>query len=604
MEQVRSIVKSAGRRLFVNDFIQALAITLSIGIGLVLLTRIVERVLGLTSSIGPHWRTIFIAVASSAVVAAFGWAVVIRRKTMQVAQEVDERADLKESLSTALAIEKDIKTQQPWAVAVSETATAAAAKVKVPLVVPYETPPAWPAPVLGGIALAVIWYALPNFDLLKIDAPKLAQKQKEAEVLQVKAEMAKDKEKLQELLSKAKVDIMEGKGDPMVPEQAQKEHDPEAIKRAALKELTDLTNKLEDAKVSEKAMQSEAIKEAMEQLKQPGEGPLNELAKSLQKGDFSGAKDQLDQLTKQMQSGEMSPEKKEELKKQVENLAKQLKDLSKDQKALEKKLQDAGLDKKSAEALAKAASDPSKLKDELSKMPGMNEQMKNDLMKMAQANSECQGQCSKMGESMSKMGENMSKQGMGQQGAQAMDELKQALSDGEMMQADMENLNAALDEAKNQMEKLGTDMQKMGQMAKKDGSGECEGEGESEGSGKLGDFRKGDSAKKSKGSGGPGQGDGRSPDAEAADYALEKKKADVKTRKGAIIGSRLVYGEQVKGEAIAEFADAIASGEQTAAEGIEGMKVPKELEGAVKQYFGRLKDKVEQSKKDEKPVGK
>lgn len=602
MEQVRSIVKSAGRRLFVNDFIQALAITLSIGIGLVLLTRIVERTLGLTTSIGPHWKTIFIAVASSAVVSAFGWAFVIRRKTMQVAQEVDERADLRESLSTALAIESDIKSHQPWAVAVAETATTAAAKVKVPLVVPYEPPPAWPAPVLGGIALGVIWYALPNFDLLKIDAPKLAQKQKEAEVLQVKTEMAKDKEKLKELLSKAKVDVMEGKSDPLVPEQAQKENDPEAIKRAALKELTDLTNKLEDAKVSEKAMQSEAIKEAMEKLKQPGEGPLNELAKSLQKGDFSGAKEQLDQLTRQLQSNEMSAESKEELKKQMENLGKQLKELSKDQKALEKKLQDAGLDKKTAEALAKSASDPSKLKDELSKMPGMNEQMKNELMKMAQANNQCQGECNKMGESMSKMGESMSKQGMGQQGSQAMDELKQALNDGEMMAADMENLNAALDEAKDQMAKLGQDMQKMGKSGDKQGGGDCEGEGQNEGNGKLGEWRAGDSNKKGKGSGGAGQGDGRSPEAEPADYALEKKKADVKTTKGAVIGSRLVYGEQVKGEAIAEFSEAIASGEQSAAEGIEGMKVPKELEGAVKQYFGRLKDKVDQSKKDAKPA--
>lgn len=602
MEQVRSIVKSAGRRLFVNDFIQALAITLSIGIGLVLLTRIVERVLGLTTAIGPQWTIIFIAMGGTAVVSAFAWAFVVRRKTMQVAQEVDERADLKESLSTALAIEPDIKSHQPWAIAVSETATAAASKVKVPLVVPYETPPAWPAPVLGGIALAVIWYALPNFDLLKIDAPKIAQKVKEAEVLQVKSEMAKDKEKLKELLSKAKVDVMEGKSDPLVPEQAQKENDPEAIKRAALKELTDLTNRLEDAKVSEKAMQSEAIKEAMEQLKQPGEGPLNELAKSLQKGDFSGAKDQLDQLTRQLQSNEMTPEKKEELKKQLENLGKQLKELSKDQKALEKKLQDAGLDKKTAEAMAKAASDPAKLKEELSKMPGMNEQMKNDLMKMAQANSQCQGQCDKMGESMSKMGQSMSKQGMSQQGAQAMDELKQALSDGEMMQSDMENLNAALDEAKDQMAKLGQDMKNGQNKGGKQGEGD--GEGEGEGSGKLGEWRAGNSNKQGKGSGGPGQGDGRSPEAEPADYALEKKKADVKTTKGAIIGSRLVYGEQVKGEAIAEFADAVASGEQTAAEGIEGMKVPKELEGAVKQYFGRLKDKVDQSKKDAKPAGK
>jgi hypothetical protein len=32
-------------------------------------------------------------------------------------------------------------------------------------------------------------------------------------------------------------------------------------------------------------------------------------------------------------------------------------------------------------------------------------------------------------------------------------------------------------------------------------------------------------------------------------------------------------------------------------EGIEGMRVPRELEGAVKQYFGRLKSKADEAKK-------
>jgi hypothetical protein len=599
MDLVRNVVKSAGRRLFVNDLFQALAVCLCIAIGVLLLTRLVERVLGLTTFFGPLWQWIFIGAGAAVAIAAVTWATIIRRRTMQVAQEVDERADLRESLSTALAMEKDIRAQQPWAVAMAETATAAASRVKVPVVVPYQLPPAWPAPILAGVAMAVIWFAVPNFDLLNHDKPRIAQKEKEREVLAVKTELAKDKEKLNELLSKAKVEMMEGKGDEQIPEQSQKENDPEAIKRAAIRELTDLTNKLEDAKVSEKAMQSEAIKEALEQLKQPGPGPLNEFAKSLQKGDFSKAQDAMEQITKDLANNKMSAEDKAKLKEQLDKMGQQLKELSKDQKQLEKKLQDAGLDKKTAEKLAKAASDPAKLQEEISKTPGLNPEMKNEMMKMARAAQQAGEQCQQMGESMSKMSEGMSQEGLNQQGSEAGDQLQQSLSEGEMMQSDMENLEAAMDEAKDQLSKLGQDMQKMGKKGGKDGQpGQCDGEGESEGSGKLGDWRAGDSSKQGQGSGGPGQGEGADgPQSQETDYVLEKKKADVKTRKGPVIGSRLVYGEQVKGEALAEFGEAVSAGEQTMSEGIEGMRVPRELEGAVKQYFGRLKSKADEVKK-------
>jgi hypothetical protein len=450
---------------------------------------------------------------------------------------------------------------------------------------------------------------VPNLDLLKHDAPRIAQKEKQQQVLAVSSELAKDKEKLNELLSKAKVEMMEGKGDEQIPEQSQKENDPEAIKRAAIRELTDLTNKLEDAKVSEKAMQSEAIKEAMERLKQPGPGPLNEFAKSLQKGDFSKAQEAMEQITKDLQDNKISAEDKAKLKEQLDKMGGQLKELAKDQKQLEKKLQDAGLDKKTAEKLAKAASDPAKLQEELSKMPGLNEQTKNEMMKMARASEQASEQCQQMGESMSKMSQGMSQEGMNQQGAEGSDQLQQSLSEMEMMESDMENLEAAMDEAKDQLAKLGKDMQKMGKKGGKqgqgqdgegqgEGEGQCDGEGQGEGSGKLGDWRAGTSNKQGQGSGGPGQGEGADgPPSQETDYVLEKKKADVKTRKGPVIGSRLVYGEQVKGEALAEFGEAVSAGEQTMSEGIEGMRVPRELEGAVKQYFGRLKSKADEAKK-------
>jgi hypothetical protein len=78
----------------------------------------------------------------------------------------------------------------------------------------------------------------------------------------------------------------------------------------------------------------------------------------------------------------------------------------------------------------------------------------------------------------------------------------------------------------------------------------------------------------------------------AADFRTEKRKADVATGKGPIISSRLVYGEQVKGESLAQFSDAVESGEKAATDAIESKQIPREYHEAVKHYFGSLGKKT------------
>jgi hypothetical protein len=186
---------------------------------------------------------------------------------------------------------------------------------------------------------------------------------------------------------------------------------------------------------------------------------------------------------------------------------------------------------------------------------------------------------------------------MSQEGQEGMQDMQQQMSESEMMQSDMENLEAAMKEAKEQMSKLGNDMAKnqKGQ-GQGQGEGEGDGEGQCEGGGKLGQWRQGDSSNQGQGSGGPGKGNGDSPDAVAADFTLERKKSKVNTGKGPVIGSRLVYGDQIRGESVAEFGEAVASAEDTAAEGIDSMRVPREMEAAVKNYFGTLKKKADNAK--------
>jgi hypothetical protein len=90
------------------------------------------------------------------------------------------------------------------------------------------------------------------------------------------------------------------------------------------------------------------------------------------------------------------------------------------------------------------------------------------------------------------------------------------------------------------------------------------------------------------GSGGPGRGNGPSIAAQQEDYILRKEKANVTNQGGPIIGSTVVYGAQVRGEASARFGEAVDASAAVAAEAIETMRVPREYHDAVRHYFGRL----------------
>jgi hypothetical protein len=177
----------------------------------------------------------------------------------------------------------------------------------------------------------------------------------------------------------------------------------------------------------------------------------------------------------------------------------------------------------------------------------------------------------------------MSQQGMQQEGAEGMSEMMQELSQSEMMQSDMENLDAAMKEAKSQMAKMGGQCNNPGG---KPGEGECEGNGQ------LGQWRQGESNKFGQGSGGPGKGNGDGPEENPADYEFDKQKAKTPLGEGPMIGSRLVYGDQVKGESKAQFSQAVEAGEKAVAEGLESQRIPREMENAVKKYFGNLKNKA------------
>lgn len=592
MTTIDRAISHAVRRLYLNDVLSRLVTLTIFAIGLAIAARVVQKAI----SVEFPWGLIAGVTCGVVVVGALVWAFVARRSRLHAAVALDEAAGLRESISTALTIRG---ATDPWSKAVVETAQARVASVHVPSALPWRRPARAATPLFMALGLMVLWFTLPDLDLLKFLERKQVAQAEQVEILRVKSEIGADQKKLEEALARAGVKVTNEPGDTDAaanldgrPESA------EELQRVQIKKLTSVAEKLEMLRNGEKAQQFQAVKDALRQVRQPGPGPMGEFSRQLQRGNFSAAKAQLDDLAKQLSEGSLSEDQQRQMQEQLKNLSQQLEKISKDTKQLENQLQQAGM---TPEQAKKAAADPEAVKNAVQNMQGLSDIQKQGLINLATQAAQAGEQCQNMSEAMQQMGEQMSQQGMSQEGAQAMQNLSQQLGQQEMAQAEMANMDAALSEAQRQLEKLGQCKSGGDGQDGQNGSNEGEGQGEQEGQGNQdgkgqgngsGQWAQGKAQKQSSGSGGPGQGNGAGPDAQEAAFQLSKHKADVKTGQGPIIGSKLVYGEQVRGESVAEFSAAVQSASQAASESMENLTVPRELHDSVKTYFGTLKAKT------------
>lgn len=571
MNDIKRVLRIAAWRLFVLDLLARLAVTMTAALVGLIGLRLAAALMAWHFS----WVVAFAAALGGAAVVAMTWSAIVRARGVTVARELDERADLRESLSTALCVQG---SQDPWSVAVLETAQDRARRVVVRDAIPITAPRLAPMPFAAAVALVIAWFSIPaEFQWTK----RFAEKKQQQEVQLVKSDIQAKKNDLQEAIKKANVEIKdEAKPDAEATKPDQK--DPEAMKRAEVKRLTNVADKLNQLKDGEKGQQLKAAREAMSKLKQPGPGPLDELSKQLARGNFQEAKKALDELTKKLADSSLTEEQKKQLESQLSKMSDQLAKAAADQQEMQKKLEDAGLSKEDAK---KGAADPAALQKALDQLKGLSDDQKKQLMEQAKAS---KGACDKAGamsEAMAKMAKGAQQGKPGQQVMEGMEGLSDQLSELEMMESDMQSLDAACKMAAKQLGELGQC---------KDGN--CDGNGKN---GKLamsqkqGKWKEGDTNRQGKGSGGPGKGMGGNPETTEAPFQTSPEKVAVKKNGGPIIGSSLVYGDQIKGTSTAEFSAMVEAGEKQATESVDHNLISPEFQPAVKAYFGRLKKRVE-----------
>lgn len=588
MGDINRVLRAAAVRMAARRFLTLLVLMLSAACVFALGARVAQQVFG----VGIDWVRFAWMAPTAAVVLALIGAALRPASRQHVAREVDVGGDLKESLSTALTVEG---SKDGWAVNVVETAQRAARGVRVGQAVPVRAPSYWPAPLALALAFAAMWFVLPKVDLFGREAEREKEKVAVEAVEAAKTEATVAVSAAQKKAEEAMKRLGEEGAEASKPEQLDKPQTPEEIRRSAIKQLTSMKERLEQMKLSEKAMKADATLDKMKGLRMPGKGPLDEFAKNLAQGNMKQASESLAEMAKQLAAGEMKPEDAAAAKSQLENLQKQLEKLAADKKKLEDQLAKAGLD-------PKLANSPDALKKALENKEGMSKEEKQAMENAAQAQETASQACQSMAQACQSMASSMSKDGkMGQQGAQAMQDMQQQMSQMEMAKADMDSLEAALSECQNASQQMGEGMGN----CSNPGEGECKG-----GSGGEGDpsstkpFANGESASEGGfGRGGPGISQGGGGAGEQQDVEKWRKaKARSALGEGPMIGTMLVQGEQVKGESKQAFKEMAAAAEQQATESMNNNQIPRELQGVVKKYFSTVVSKSGGDKPAEKPA--
>lgn len=564
MTEIDRLLRRASLRLALLRVARALVALLSVAVGLLVLARLGERFFALPVD----WTLAWSIAGGGVVLGAIVWVVVGRPGRLEVAREIDERAGLRESIGTALCVDG---LDDGWSRATVEHARGMSRRVVVRQVFPLTLHRSWPVPLVGAV-LFVLLGLVPQTDVLgllkRAEATETTREAVESAREEVEAVEEEVREALEAVDDPALLAALEDEPEPGAT--------PEEIRRHTMKKLTTLQDRLDELQGTDEMRGMEKLRDRLKDLRQPeGLGDLDSMVKALQAGDFQAASKAMEALARKMAQADLTPEQRAALAKQLEALAGQLAEMAQQRDALAAELERLGLD-------AALASNPEALAKALESMSNLTPEQKDALMKQCKACSNASKMCQGMAGACKSAAASMMQ---GKQGAQGMDQLGSQLSALEAMQQQMSSMNAcrgSLDRA----------MAGMGQ-----GGG---------GSNMLDIYKRleppsGSGMSMSRGNNAPGgrkaghgtanNEAGPTPDFQAD---LDPTKAD--TSMGAdpvIIGRTLVEGAQVRGEAAAEFREAVSASSEAASEAIETKVIPREYHEAIKRYFGKLQEEAD-----------
>jgi len=489
---------------------------------------------------------------------------------LELAVLLDERANLRERLSTILALER---LDDPFSRQAVAECRQGVLKVKPADHFPLQFPKRFEWAVLIWLVVGVAWVYGPQWDLLGRREQLKQEQARQVAVQQMKTQVQSAVNKVKALSEKIDPNLLS-----QFPTDAARDlsaKDPQQVRQAAVKQISELQKRVKEAREDSKFKGLEDLQQRLQHLKSPDAGPAKGLAQQLAKGEFGKAAAALEALQKQLADQNLTPEQRRQLGQNLADLARQLEKLAQQQWKMENELKKLGLK-------PELAKDLKKLEEALKKLP-MDAEQRKSLMEMAKANQAACKSCSQMSEALNSAASAMQS---GSESPESLAEAKDQLSELESLSQQLEMTQATLAD-------LGKAMRKFGE----GNCPNCGGEGceYCEGGGGKGEWAEGEPESEGSGSGGPGIGRGSVTDVKATDTKSDKTKVQGKSDSGPIIASWYVQGNKVKGESTKTFSQVAGEAAQEAAEAIETQHVPREYQDAVKNYFSQLQKSTEAS---------
>lgn len=583
MTNLERQISRVRKRLTTNLFLSRLALGLTLGSGVWALALLTERLfqLGIPLAAG-----IWIAAGLALTIALVGtWLAGVA--PLRAALELDRAAGLKERVSTGLVCRAN---SDPFAQAAVHDAEKSAAGVHVPALVPYRAPRQWPAPLALVASAALLYWLMPQFNLLAADERDDAgdAESRQTERRQIEIELRTQQDRLRERLEDkphlagvlGDLTELEIPQDPGVT--------PDDIRRDVVKKVESVTDKLKEKLEQTDMKMLEALRADLAKLDAPrGDDAAARLAQAMAKGDMQEGRKALEDIKKQIeeasQSENLSPEQKAQLadmRRKLEDIAMQLQKLAEQEQRMQKELENkAGLSPDEAKRLLEQlkGADPKQiekaLQQALADKQVTPEQIKQMAQKLAQ-DRQVQQQLKQMGQAMQQAAQACqqgSGEGQGAAGAggqMSLDAAMGMMSELEMAQQMMAELQAELSELKELK------------------AGMCRNPG-----------RRSDNGDQI-GQQGPqeGLGYGAHTGKKAAAHGMKSTKAPSKITAGEIIGQMLIDGPQVKGELSAEVVAAVNAATRDATDAIEREEVPRQYEKVLREYFESLAGLVDGAK--------
>ena len=538
MRELEKPVSRVFRRLRFQRFVTTLIWALAIAFLLVAVLLGSLKALNLVMP-GPEWAPFAVAGAVAVLIAALV-AVFSGASRLDAAVAIDHAFHLNERLSSALTLPADLRESAAGQALLADTVRKLA-DLDVTSAFATKMPRrAWIVLVPAGLAVLMLFVPawIPRTVLAKTE-PQVDKKAlaKQAEALTKKItsqRQAIDKEKFPEA-AKLLAQI-EKKAEDLAKA-------PPTQKDKLMVEMNKLTDALKERR--KQLGSPDQVNRQLQQLKAMGQnGPADQFAKELAKGDFKKAADQLKQLQEKMQKGEMTQAQKKALQEQLGEMSKKLNDLAnmeQRKKQLDEALKNGGLSKEQYER-------------EVEKLKQQSKSLR-QLQEIA----------SKLGQAQEAL-----QKGDAKKAAESLGMTQQQLSQMAKQLDEMDSLDSTLADVQDAKKGMNDDgMNQLGQML--------------EGMGNMNSMRKGN------GNGsGRGRGMGDRPEApdETATY-ITKVNQQIKKGK-AVLQGFTQPSKTVKGESVIDIQGEMEAATASAAEALSNQRIPKNVEKHIRAYYDQI----------------